>query len=44
LRELTTLRECWSVHFAKRLPVGVVECSSTVCIKVFDDTGEAELE
>ena len=38
-----TMRDRWVVEFAKQLPDGVVECPSTICIRVFDDTGEVQM-
>src|SRR5262245_61308343 len=43
VRLFDKLRECWVIEFAKKLPAGVVECPSTIAVKVYDDTGELEL-
>jgi hypothetical protein len=38
-----TLRDHWAVLFARRAPDGAVECPATMCVQVFDDTGQMEL-
>ena len=43
VRVLATFRDHWVVRLAKRVPDGVVECPSSVCVRVFDDSGVAEL-
>jgi hypothetical protein len=38
-----TMRDRWAVHFAKKLPDGVIECPTPIIVLVFDDTGEVRL-
>jgi hypothetical protein len=42
LRLLAKFEDHWVVRFAKQLPDGVVECPSTICVRVYDHSGVIE--